>query len=254
MHMAMTPLDRNSPMPLWAQLESDLRTRLERGEFDEAFPTDLELTEGYEVSRHTVREAVRVLNKTGLLKRERGRGTVVNRPEFEQSLGTLYSLFQSVESAGVEQTSEILRCEIVSDSVAASNLDVDEAAKLVLIERLRLAGGSPLAIDRAWLPAKIAKRLLAVDWTHTALYDELAKAKAPVPNQGWERLTPIVPTPADRSRLGLRKSDAAFFLERLGCRDGQPVEWRTTIIRGDRYRFVTDWSAGGRTDLRPSAA
>lgn len=250
----MTPLDRTSPMPLWAQLETDLRARLESGEFSESFPTDLELTKTYEVSRHTVREAVRHLNKTGLLKRERGRGTVVNRAEFEQSLGTLYSLFQSVESAGVEQTSEALRCDIVQDAVAASHLQLDEKAELVLLERLRLAAGSPLAVDRAWMPIAVAKPLLDVDWTHTALYAELGKAKAPVPNQGWERLTPIVPTSVDRKTLGLRKSDAAFFLERLGTHDGAPIEWRTTIIRGDRYRFVTDWSAGGRNELRPSAA
>ena len=60
--------------------------------------------------------------------------------------------------------------------------------------------------------------------------------------------------PADRARLGLRKGDAAFFLERLGCRKGRPVEWRTTIIRGDRYRFVTDWSTGARGSLRPARA
>lgn len=252
--MPMTPLDRSSPMPLWAQLEADLRARLEAGDFSESFPTDLELTVGYGVSRHTVREAVRNLNKTGLLKRERGRGTVVNRSEFEQSLGTLYSLFESVESTGVEQTSEVLRCEVVVDAVAASQLELPEDAELVLIERLRLAGGAPLAIDRAWLPHSVASELLGVDWTHTALYAELARAKALVPNQGWERVTPIVPTPADRSKLGLRKADAAFFLERLGCRDGVAVEWRTTVIRGDRYRFVTEWSAGGQSELRPSAA
>ena len=241
-------------MPLWAQLETDLRARLESGEFSEAFPTDLELTESYEVSRHTVREAVRHLNKTGVLKRERGRGTVVNRAEFEQSLGTLYSLFQSVESAGVEQTSEVLTLEVVTDPAAASHLERDEDEKLVMLGRLRLAGGAPLALDRAWLPHEIAAPLLEVDWSHTALYAELAKAGAPVPNQGWERLTPIVPTPADRSMLGLRKTDAAFFLERLGCRDARPIEWRTTIIRGDRYRFVSDWSAGGKNELRPSVA
>ncbi len=253
--MTLTPLDRNSPMPLWAQLEIDLRRRLEADEFAESFPTDLELTEAYEVSRHTVREAVRHLNKAGVLKRERGRGTIVNRSEFEQSLGTLYSLFQSVESAGVEQTSEVLDLGVVTDSVAASNLEVDDDAELVLIARLRLAGGAPLAIDRAWMAHDIAAPLLEVDWTHTALYAELAKAGAPVPNQGWERLTPIVPTPADRSRLGLGKTDAAFFLERLGCRDGRPIEWRTSIIRGDRYRFVTDWSAGSsHSGLRPAAS
>lgn len=237
-------------MPLWAQLEAELRRRLDSGEFaDGAFPTDLELTTTYEVSRHTVREAIRHLNKTGLLRRERGRGTVVNRAEFEQSLGTLYSLFQSVESAGVEQTSEVLNLEVVTDPTAASHLELAEDVELVLLARLRLAGGSPLAVDRAWLPFSIAEPLLEVDWSHTALYGELAKLNAPVPNQGWERLTPIVPSAADRTKLGLRKSDAVFHLERLGCRDAKPIEWRTTIIRGDRYRFVSDWSAGAASNL-----
>jgi len=252
--MPATPVDRTSPLPLWAQLESDLQRRVESGEFIESFPTDVELTQQYDVSRHTVREAIRHLNKTGLLKRERGRGTVVNKSEFEQSLGTLYSLFESVESAGVNQTSELLRCEIVEDTVAASCLEVDVNTALVVVERVRFAADEPLAIDRAWLPAEFAEPLLSVDWSHTALYDELRKLGAPVPNEGWERVTPIVPAPADRSKLKIRKNDAAFFLERLGLHDGGPIEWRTTIIRGDRYRFITDWSSGERSALRPSAS
>ncbi len=240
-------------MPLWAQLEIELRRRLESGEFaDGVFPTDLELTAAYEVSRHTVREAVRHLNRTGLLKRERGRGTVINRAEFEQSLGTLYSLFRSVESTGVEQTSEVLELDLVTDAAAAEELGLDVDAELVLVARRRLAGGLPLAIDRAWLPAEFARPLLAVDWSHTALYAELAACGAPVPNEGWERLTPVVPEADDRDGLGLADGEAAFFLERLGRRDDRPVEWRTTILRGDRFRFVSDWSTGARASLRPT--
>ena len=251
--MSTKALDRSSPLPLWAQLEAELQRRLDAGEFDEGmFPTDLELTKAYDVSRHTVREAIRHLNKTGVLKRERGRGTVVNRSEFEQSLGTLYSLFQSVESAGVEQTSEVLELEVVRNAVAAAHLQIDEETDLVLLARVRLAGGAPLAIDRAWLPKSIAAPLLKVDWSHTALYDELRRIDGPVPNEGWERLSPTIPSAADRKLLGLRKADAAFYLERLGCRGGAPVEWRTTVIRGDRYRFVTDWSDGALTPLRPT--
>jgi GntR family transcriptional regulator len=242
-------------MPLWAQLEVELRRRLESGDFaDGVFPTDSELVADYGVSRHTVREAIRHLNKTGVLKRERGRGTVVNRSEFEQSLGTLYSLFQSVESSGVSQTSEVLQLGVVRDAAAAGHLEVAEDTELVLLSRLRLAAGEPLAVDRAWIPAALGEPLLEVDWTHTALYDELQRAGIPVPNQGWERLTPIVPAAEDRKRLGLRRADAAFFLERLGARDAIPIEWRTTIIRGDRYRFVADWSAGTANALRPTAA
>jgi len=251
--MTSTVLDRNDPLPLWAQLEADLRRRLEAGEFSERFPTDLELTEGYGVSRHTVREAVRHLNKTGLLRRERGRGTVVNQSEFEQSLGTLYSLYQSVESTGVEQASEVLSLEVVRDTVAAAHLELPDDTDLVFLERIRLAGGSPLAVDRAWLPHVMAEPLLHVDFTRTALYDELDRIGAPRPNQGWERLTPIVPSAADRQWLDLKKNEAAFFLERLGKRDDQPVEWRTSVVRGDRYRFVAEWSTGSRTQLRPTA-
>ena len=251
--MAVTTLDRKSPMPLWAQLESELQRRLEAGEFDDGFPTDLELTTEYGVSRHTVREAVRQLNRDGLLKRERGRGTTVDRTEFEQSLGTLYSLFQSVESTGVEQTSRVLRLEVVANDIAAGQLELAPGSELLLLSRLRLAGGEPLALDRAWLPAADTQELLTVDWRHTALYDELGRLGLTVPNQGWERLTPIVPEADDAACLELEPGQPAFHLERLGSRDGRPLEWRTTIIRGDRYRFVTDWSTGARPELRPAA-
>jgi len=251
--MSAQPLDRNSPLPLWAQLEADLQRRLDSGEFNDGpFPTDLALTNDYDVSRHTVREAIRHLNKTGVLKRERGRGTVVNRSEFEQSLGTLYSLFQSVESTGVVQTSEVLELGIVHDALAASHLKLAENADLILVSRLRMAGGAPLAVDRAWLPKTIAAPLLDADWTHTALYDELRAIGSQVPNQGWERLSPIVPNAADRARLDIAKSDAAFYLERLGSHDGEPIEFRTTVIRGDRFRFVTDWTSGTASTLRPT--
>lgn len=244
-------LDRSSPMPLWAQLEAELRRRLDAGEFDDGFPTDAQLVNRYEVSRHTVREAIRQLNKTGVLRRERGRGTVVNRAEFEQPLGGLYSLFKSIESAGVVQTSTVLEVGAVQNAEAAMHLGLDEEVELFFLERIRFAGDLPLAVDRAWLPLSLAAPLLDADFSHTALYDELERSCGIRPNRGWERLMPVLPSFADRDRLGLKRNDAAFFLERLGQHNNETIEWRTTTIRGDRYRFVADWSSndGGGLQL-----
>ncbi len=238
-------------MPLWAQLEAELRRRLDAGEFDDGFPTDAQLVNRYEVSRHTVREAIRQLNKTGVLRRERGRGTVVNRAEFEQPLGGLYSLFKSIESAGVEQTSTVLEVGAVQNAEAAMHLGLDEEVELFFLERIRFAGDLPLAVDRAWLPLSLAAPLLDADFSHTALYDELERSCGVRPNRGWERLMPVLPSFADRDRLGLKRNDAAFFLERLGQHNNETIEWRTTTIRGDRYRFVADWSSndGGGLQL-----
>lgn len=196
-----------------------------------------------------MREAIRHLNKTGILRRERGRGTVVNKAEFEQPLGGLYSLFASIEAAGVKQTSEVLEIEKRSDATAASNLGLPEDEELFYLERLRLAGDAPLAVDRAWMPLDVAKPLFDADFSRTALYDELERIGQPRPNRGWERLTPVLPSFSDRERLGLKRNDATFFLERLGEHDGRKIEWRTTTIRGDRYRFVADWSTGEMSGL-----
>ncbi len=69
--------DRSSPLPLWAQVSADIRRRVADGAFEEGFPGEIALTEQYEVSRHTVREALRVLRDEGLLRSERGRGTTI---------------------------------------------------------------------------------------------------------------------------------------------------------------------------------
>jgi GntR family transcriptional regulator len=246
-------LDRDSPMPLWAQLETLLKARLDAGEFEDRFPTDAELVDQYGVSRHTVREAIRHLNKLGILRRERGRGTVVNRARFEQPLGALYSLFQSVEASGAVQRSQVLVLREEIDAVAAERLDLDPATPLFHLERLRCADDEPLALDRSWLPMEVAGELLTSDFEHAALYDELEKKCAARPDAGWERIAPVLPTTEDRQLLGMHRGEAAFSLERLGMSAGRPIEWRTTLVRGDRYRFVSNFEAGAPPPITASS-
>ena len=242
-------LDRTSPLPLWSQLETALRERLRRGEFAERFPTDGELVAEYEVSRHTVREAIRHLNQHGILTRERGRGTVVNQAEFEQPLGALYSLFASIESSGVEQRSEVLALREDVDAEAAARLGLEPGAPLFFLERLRRAGGEPLAIDRAWLPLDLGAAMLSSNFERTSLYGEMERTCGVRPDAGWERIAPVVPTPAERGRLGLGEGQAAFHLERSGSAGERLVEWRTTLVRGDRYRFLSHFTEGAAPPL-----
>jgi len=246
-------LDRDSPMPLWAQLEGALKHRLDNGEFDGRFPTDNELVKEYGVSRHTVREAIRHLNRSGILRRERGRGTVVNRTEFEQPLGALYSLFQSIESSGAVQRSVVLSKREELDPVISERLERSPDTQLLFLERLRFADDEPLAIDRAWLPMELAAPLLSSDFAHTALYAELEAKCGVRPDAGWERIAPLLPIPEERSLLAMRRGEAALFLERLGSTGGSPIEWRTTTIRGDRYRYVSHFEAGTAPWLVASA-
>jgi GntR family transcriptional regulator len=247
----VVPLDRTSPVPLWAQLESELRRRLAAGEFSRQFPTDRELVETYEISRHTARDAVDRLCAAGLLERRRGRGTFV-REEFEQPAGALYALFRSVEAQGVEQTISLRELTESTDADAAGHLELAPDAPLLLVDRIRLAGGVPLALDRLWLPADVGRPLLDADLTHGVLYHELSQRCGVSVVGGWERIRPTIPTAHDCEALDMPPDTAVFTIERLGRTAERPVEWRVSKVRGDSYSLVTTWDPRTGVDRIPS--
>lgn len=240
---AARPLDRRSPLPLWAQLRDDLHRRLAAGAFRETFPGELALTSEYAVSRHTVRAALRELRADGLVVAERGRRPrLAGAGGIAQPLGALYSLFASVESAGQRQTSLVRARELCRDGVVADRLGLAEDALLFRLERLRLADDEPLALDTVWLPGELAAPLLAADFTHTALYDELAARTGLRPESGREHIRSIVPSRAQRRLLQIPPATGALAIDRLGYAAGRPVEWRHTLIRGDRFSLVAEFS------------
>lgn len=238
----MRAVDRSSDEPLWAQVLDDLRSRLVAGEFAERFPTDQEITDGYAVSRHTAREAVRHLQDEGLIARERGRGTFVRSSTIEQPLGAIYSLFRSIEEQGHAQQSRVLTLEERIDAEPAAVLGIDTTAPLVFLERLRLIDGEPIAVDCSWLPASFARPLLNVDFGRTALYGELAARCAVRPSSGWERIGPQLPTAVQAELLGIATDEPVFAIERLALDGSRPIEWRHSVVRGDRFTFVARWS------------
>jgi len=238
--------DRNSPLPLWAQVLSDLRARLARGEFTGRFPGDEELRKAYGVSRHTVREAVRRLQAEGVIERGRGRGTFVTGALIEQPLGALYSLFRSVEAQGYVQRSVVRHLEERRDEEAAKVLGRAPDEPLVYLERLRLADDQPIVLDCSWLPATLARPLLKADFTRTALYHELQAQCGVWPDAGWERLRPVLPTAEQRDLLGLAARTPALAIERRATSQGTPVEWRHGLVRADRFSYVARWASQDR--------
>lgn len=235
---------RDSSAPLWEQIRDDVRRRLDAGEFEAGFPSDRELVAHYRVSRHTVREAIRELRDSGVLQRQRGRGSFVEPISLEQRIGPLYSLFRSIEDQGYRQDSEVLTLERILDAAIADRLHLAKSEALFHLRRLRLVDGTPFAVDDIWMPAQLVKPLFEVDFRHTAVYAELGRLVGIQPASGWERIHPQLPDSETRQLLGIDANQATFFVERYTEHEGGPLEWRETTVRGDAYTFVTTWGGG----------
>lgn len=229
-------------MPLWQQLHDDLVRRIEVGEFPDRFPGELELTAAYDVSRHTVREALGRLRREGVIMSSRGRSSVVAPGVISQDLGTMYSLFQELETRGIEQRSKVLVVDRRQDEVVAQRLGLPSGSDTVYIERLRCAEDQPLAWDCAWLDPTLAAPLLEVDLTHSALYTEWQRVAGVKLSGGRETIRAVVPTAGQRRLLQMSDDEAALLIERLGLSGESPVEYRRTLVRGSRFSMTATWS------------
>jgi GntR family transcriptional regulator len=241
-----TTVDRASALPLWAQIHADLRRRMDEGEFAGAFPGELALVGQYQVSRSTVREALRRLRADGLVIAQRGRAPRLAVPGvITQPLGALYSLFASVEATGQVQRSIVRALDTRTDAVVAERLGMKATARLTYLERLRLADEEPLALDRIWLPAARTAALLEADFEYTALYDELADRCGIRLSGGEEQIRAVTLSRPDRALLGTPVGIAAFDISRAGYVADRPFEWRQTIVGGGRFAATPHFSAAG---------
>lgn len=240
----MRTLDRRSPLPLWAQLEADLRARIATNEFAERFPTDEDLVRTYGVSRQTVREAVRQLSEAGILERQRGRGSFLARPAMlEQPMTGFYSLARSITERGMEEHSRVLHRGRERDPETAAKLELGANAELALIERLRFAGDEPLVLERSWLDPKLAEGLRDDQLERGSLYELLAEKAGIRVTGGRERVRAAAPDRATRELLELPDDEAVLVVERLALAGTRPIEWRITIARGDRFSFTAETGA-----------
>ncbi len=245
------PPDRSGRHPLWKQVRDDIRARLLTGAFAGGFPGEHDLGRAYGVSRHTVREALRGLREEGLIGSARGRparspgnGGRARRP----AQPCVPGLAGAISAAGSRPASVVRILDVRSDGVFATRLGLEESTLLLHLERLRIADGFPVAIDRIWLPAERASAVLGCDFSTIPVYDALATYTDLRVTRADDTLRALVPTPVERSLLDMPPGTAALALTRIGYQYEQPVEYRVALLRGDC--FVVRPAARGSRGLR----
>lgn len=150
-------LDKQSPIPIYIQIEEQLKQQIQQGDFPigTSIPSERELSERFLVSRMTVRQSITNLVNDGLLYREKGRGTFVASPKVEQPLNGLTSFTEDMESRGMVPSSKLIGFDILEpESDVAQELRLGEGDQVYFVERIRFADDKPMAIERTYLPVK----------------------------------------------------------------------------------------------------
>jgi len=214
-------------------------------------PPERELALSLGVSRMTVRQALGDLERDGLLRRVVGRagGTFVCEPEPAAGAPGVPSLAAELRRQGGASAVEPISAVIEpAGKRTAAALGIKRSDPVVVITRLRLAGGKPLAVERSSLPARLFPDLedMELGGSLAVLMDGFGLR----PVRSIERLELTVARPADARALGVRRDGPLLLLERIRfAADGTPVEFARDRFRPDRTRIVLESSAEASDEL-----
>ncbi|MDH7475766.1 MAG: GntR family transcriptional regulator [Anaerolineae bacterium] len=243
-------ISRNHPLPLYYQLMEGLRRRIEEGEWKpgDLIPSERELSETYGISRMTVRQALAELVNDGLLRRDQGRGTFVAKPKIRKQLSRLTSFTEDMRARGKQASAQVLRLEIVpARPKVADVLQIEVEQRVVLVERLRLADGEPVGIERSHLSFNGCEILLQEDLSGS-LYQVLSQRFGLIPTQAQEEIEASACGPREAQVLGIQENEPVLLIRRRTLdQDGHPFEYVESTYRGDNYIFSVELIAGEHT-------
>lgn len=231
-------LDRGSPVPLYFQVATRLQQMIESGELPVGgrLANEIELAEGLGVSRPTMRRAIQYLVERGMLVRKRGVGTQIVHPKVRRPV-ELTSLFDDLAKSGQNPRTE-LRGFVVGPATAAmaETLGVPEGLPVTWFERLRHAGGEPLALMHNAVPLDVME-LDQGELERRGLY-ELLRAADHVPRMATQVVGARVASSAEARLLGESRGAPLLTMTRTAWDErGQTVEYGSHVYRASRYSF-----------------
>ena len=232
--------------PLYKRLALALTSLIQEGLLKPgaALPGERDLAEALKLGRVTVRTAYRDLMSSGTLEPRHGSGTFVSSKveRMEQPLWRLSSFSADMRSRGRSPAARILSRAITSPSPEETFLlGLAQEEPVLRLDRLRLADGQPLAIERAVVPLKFLDDNAGGEGS---LYDALA-ASGHKPVRALQRLTAVTLDPSSASMLNVKTGAPALLIERISrLEDQRVVEYTRSHYRGDAYDFVAELRIG----------
>lgn len=210
-------LDKSSHTPLYLQLTAQLIRKIEVGSLQpgDKVPSERELAEMLNISRITARLAIQELLKSGLVFRERGRGTFVAESRMRNVQG-FTSFTEDMKSRGLQPGSLVLTQELVpADESLARTLHLNPGESALHLVRLRLANGRPVALQDSHLPQVLCPGLEAENLNDRSLFEVLRQKYSLYPTWTEAIVEAAAALPEEARLLELRPDDPVLLVRGL---------------------------------------
>ena len=224
---------------------------------NDRIPSEHQLMDEFEVSRGTIRKAIKTLVDEGLLVQEHGRGTFVSEPNVTRP-GTdrPFSFAASLVDRGIAfQTHVLVQEQIAANADVAEHLQVDVGSPVLRLRRVRSVRGKPIMVLDSWTPTDVCPGIMDLPFDRVSLFDAIERTSG----HGIAYSSMAYSARAagkDFARImGISENAPVLNLEQIMLLDdGRPVEWGDTMLgAGQTIVGMARQTADTKINLSPRA-
>jgi GntR family transcriptional regulator len=247
-------IDETAAAPLYQQILDLLRDKIVSGQISpgDRLPPEQELTSLLGVSRITVKRALNELAVSGLVRRHRGRGTVVT---FDPAAPTVKASFENLIDGltrmGLKTRVSLIDVEDIEAGPRLSEaLEVPVGTPTIRIIRARRLEGEPFSHLVTHMPRSVAAGFSREELGHESLIALLDRA-GQRPVEATQSITAEAASPAVATHLEVATGAPVLCIHRImrGA-NRRPVQEITATYRADRFQYQMRLTRNSATDWR----
>lgn len=206
----------------------------------DSIPSERQLCEMFQVSRGTVREAVRRLCAEGMLRSAEGKGTFLAREKEHIDMKKMISFSGAFQSIGKCPGSRVVEQRLIpADGYLAGQLKIAPGDPVHFLRRIRTVDDRELLVENSHIPAVLCPGLEQIDFNSQGLYGVLEKEF-----DLWIQRQDIMvqlsaATEEEGKYLSLMPGAAVFVEEAVAYdRKGRIVEFTKTVMDAAKANYT----------------
>lgn len=232
-----------SKMPVYLKIHDQIKKEIEEGKWHvgDRLPSERELSETFNVSRMTLRQAVQTLADEGILERKIGSGTYVARKKVQETMIGTTSFSDIVEEQGREPSSKTISYFVTKPSSSEmEKLNLTEKDDILKMERIRYADDVPICFEVASIPYEIVKNFHKEEIT-LSLYKAIANEGTRIIGKSSQKISAVIASEKIAHFMDIKRGEAILKVSQISYFDeGTPFEYVRSQYVGERFEFFLE--------------
>lgn len=229
----------------YEEIAEDLQEKIKSGTYrvSDKLPKEFELCEIYDASRTTVREAMALMEKKGLIYRRRGSGSYVKSVSEQDDVRRgFYQMTQfngfSKDMKEGEVTSKVLEFSVVNPTTEVANsLKISKDDFVYYLRRVRMLNGEAYVLETTYMPISVVSGITK-DVVKGSIYSYIEDTLKLKIRSAHRIARALLATEEEKELLKMDNDICIFEVEQIGyLDDGRIFECSITHHRSDKFEL-----------------